>query len=462
MRFFLDSLTEDQVLQLISALCGPSSVPAQMHELIFERTKGHPLLTEQLLGYLSQMDPPEQRRAISDLKAVVDDDLPLTSLITNRIDALRPSEQLTLKVASILGEAFTTHLLHAVHPLRVAAPVLMRDIESLVANKFLNWADPGARETLRFVTGILRDVAYSLVPATQRARIHSAAAAVRLSRLRASRRRRRAPTLRQRCGPQVPRARTCPGCPFPQELRALRAGSATGKGSMSGREIVTAEVLADHYTRSLGFVDGTLPVRLRHAVELWEEAAREALSMGLHGDALAFLARAEDTAYSSPQLDVEFHQQWDARPSSDAALSSRRQTDASGKDQRGTDASGGMGGGGGFAVDTLREAAWSRIAAEAYLGLGDAGAAAEALLLGLQVLGVQVAVKWRGGALGRVLCCVGLGSPRYTVDISVRDGEEVEELLSDALEGTEVRGSLCRRAIMGPACCVPSERGPRA
>lgn len=50
----LDALSADQVLQLIHSLCGPDSIPAQSHHLIFERTQGHPLLTEQLLGYLSQ------------------------------------------------------------------------------------------------------------------------------------------------------------------------------------------------------------------------------------------------------------------------------------------------------------------------------------------------------------------------------------------------------------------------
>ena len=53
-RLVLDALSADQVLQLIHSLCGPDSIPAQSHHLIFERTQGHPLLTEQLLGYLSQ------------------------------------------------------------------------------------------------------------------------------------------------------------------------------------------------------------------------------------------------------------------------------------------------------------------------------------------------------------------------------------------------------------------------
>jgi len=391
-RVILDSLSPEQVEQLIHAVCGPRSLPAEMHELIFERTQGHPLLTEQLLGYLSQMDPPDQRRAFADLGSIVDDELPLTSVITNRIDALRPSEQLTLKVTSILGANFNMQLLRAVHPIRASADVVMRDVDSLVENKFLAWADHGTRDQLVFVTNIIREVAYAMVPATQRAKVHHAAAKELLA-------------VRDRDA-------------YKEQLKA------TGYGAEGADlERASAAAIADHLTRSLGFVDRTIGFRVRQAVQLWEEAANTALDHGADTDALQYLERAEETAFKASEVHLEeLGPHWEADKD---GYGSDKQSMTAPTDEV-------------FEVSPSREALWSRIAAKAYLGLHDPEAAVEALVMGVGVLGINLAAKGPGLVAQMVACCRPNSSLRlrYRADMGTAPMEG--KTFSDVLTACEL------------------------
>ena len=55
----------------------------------------------------------------------------LQAAITNRIDSLDPSQQLTLKVASVIGRIFAFRVLQAVHPIEADKPSLPDYMDTL-------------------------------------------------------------------------------------------------------------------------------------------------------------------------------------------------------------------------------------------------------------------------------------------------------------------------------------------
>src|SRR5581483_2620806 len=90
----------------------------------------------------------------------------------SRIDRLSPSEQLSLKVASVIGRAFTLHTLQDVHPI---ASEVERLTEHLTTMERLDLVLPDRHDTLQtylFKHAITQEVAYNLMLFAQRRQIH--------------------------------------------------------------------------------------------------------------------------------------------------------------------------------------------------------------------------------------------------------------------------------------------------
>lgn len=181
-RLKLEPLAEAATVQLLAQQLDVDDVPELLARWVYQKTEGHPLFIEELTrtlrdravvsmanGECSLTCSPEELDRIS---------LPQTveGLVTARIDRLEPDQQLTFKVAAVIGRRFTLAMLRAIHPLQPDEAQLARQLEPMVALGLLNpIADPAA-PAFEFKHAIIERAAYEMLPFAQRRPLHAAAA----------------------------------------------------------------------------------------------------------------------------------------------------------------------------------------------------------------------------------------------------------------------------------------------
>jgi tetratricopeptide (TPR) repeat protein len=97
-------------------------------------------------------------------------------VVTSRIDRLVPSEQLTLKVASVIGRAFSCQILKDMFPVERDRPLQPAQLESLSRRDLIAPQDVVEDLDYQFRHVITQEVAYDLIPPTQRQSLHQAIA----------------------------------------------------------------------------------------------------------------------------------------------------------------------------------------------------------------------------------------------------------------------------------------------
>src|SRR5260370_27019513 len=116
-------LSREEPAALIGQRLGAHTLPPEVVELVYEKAQGHPLFCEELASAMREAGLIEVvggdcrlRPEAGDLRAM---NLPDTvqGAVTSRVDRLTPPEQLTLKVASVIGPTFSFRLLHEVYPI---------------------------------------------------------------------------------------------------------------------------------------------------------------------------------------------------------------------------------------------------------------------------------------------------------------------------------------------------------
>ncbi|MDR7518083.1 MAG: adenylate/guanylate cyclase domain-containing protein [Armatimonadota bacterium] len=170
MTIDLRPLRLQQTRQLVDAM-GPSLTP-QMQETIAQRAEGNPLFAEELVRMFAD-------RAEADRAATADATVPDTvqAVITARIDRLRPEERRALQAAAVIGRTFWPSAVAelaalSVEEARHAIQLLMA--KDLVAG---HQSSTIAGETeYAFRQTLTRDVAYGMLPRSQRQRAHALAA----------------------------------------------------------------------------------------------------------------------------------------------------------------------------------------------------------------------------------------------------------------------------------------------
>jgi adenylate cyclase len=161
-------------LKLAHIYGAETSVPAAFAERIMARAQGNPFYVEELLNYLK-----DRGFGPGDSTSLDEIELPnsLHSLILSRIDQLTEQQQVTLKIASIIGRLFRAALLWDVHPQRDNFERLTRDLEVL-NNLELTMIDPEPEQTYLFKHIVTQEVAYESLPYATRALIHDQIGAV--------------------------------------------------------------------------------------------------------------------------------------------------------------------------------------------------------------------------------------------------------------------------------------------
>ena len=176
-RLNLSPMQFDDIHALVAQLLGVHNVPDSIAKLISEKAEGNPFFAEELAyamresGLIQITGDQVQLVPNLDLNALT---LPesIQDLVTSRIDLLSPSQQLTIKVASVIGRRFIYRILHHSYPINQDRTILREHLEAL---GHLNLT---ALETLEpeivyaFKHFITQEVSYSLMLFSQRRELH--------------------------------------------------------------------------------------------------------------------------------------------------------------------------------------------------------------------------------------------------------------------------------------------------
>jgi class 3 adenylate cyclase/tetratricopeptide (TPR) repeat protein len=178
----LEAMMLDDVESLVCQRLGVKSVPPMIGRLIREKSEGHPFFAEELAYALRESGiliiEDQVCKVHSRFLNFEDLTLPdtLQAAITNRIDGLDPSQQLTLKVASVIGRIFSFRVLEAVHPIEADRQALPDYLETLTRLSLTLIESEPPDLAYIFKHAVTQEVAYNLMLYSQRRQLHQAVA----------------------------------------------------------------------------------------------------------------------------------------------------------------------------------------------------------------------------------------------------------------------------------------------
>ena len=178
----LEAMMLDDVEALVCQRLGVKSVPPMISRLIREKSEGHPFFAEELAYALRDtgilMIENQECRVHTRFMNFEDLALPdtLQAAITNRIDSLNPSQQLTLKVASVIGRIFAFRALEAIHPIEADRSALPDYLETLTRLSLTMVESEAPDLAYIFKHAVTQEVAYNLMLFSQRRLLHQAVA----------------------------------------------------------------------------------------------------------------------------------------------------------------------------------------------------------------------------------------------------------------------------------------------
>ncbi|MEE8390473.1 MAG: adenylate/guanylate cyclase domain-containing protein, partial [Anaerolineae bacterium] len=116
-RLLLESMSPEEILMLAAAKLGVTGdgLPEPVAELVRTRADGNPFFAEELVYALRDNDLITIKTEAGETRCLVSGDLDraaqtlpdtIQGIVLSRIDRLRPEEQLTLKVAAVIGRTF--------------------------------------------------------------------------------------------------------------------------------------------------------------------------------------------------------------------------------------------------------------------------------------------------------------------------------------------------------------------
>jgi tetratricopeptide (TPR) repeat protein len=181
-RIILERLPSQEILALVAHRLGVDELPPSISSLIMEKAEGHPFFSEELAYALRDAGillieggKCAQAPGMNNLESL---NLPKTvqGVITSRIDRLSPVQQLTLKVASVIGRIFEYTTLDAVYPVPAERTMLRPSLTILEKLDITHLEAPDPHLAYIFKHNITRDVAYNLMLFSQRRRLHKSTA----------------------------------------------------------------------------------------------------------------------------------------------------------------------------------------------------------------------------------------------------------------------------------------------
>jgi tetratricopeptide (TPR) repeat protein len=178
----LQPLASSDTLALVCSRLGVPSLPERVAALIEDRGQGNPFFSEELAYALR--DAGLIRIAdggctiapgAGDLGSVRFPDT-VQGVVAGRIDRLPPGQELTLKVASVVGRSFAFRILRDVHPIEADRSTLHEQLDDLRRHDFTLLDRPEPDLAYLFKHVVTQEVAYSLLLYGQRRQLHRAVA----------------------------------------------------------------------------------------------------------------------------------------------------------------------------------------------------------------------------------------------------------------------------------------------
>ncbi len=180
-RIQLGGLSEVQTKALLENRLGIPTASEGLASLVHSRSEGNPFFAEELTyamrdqGLILVTDGEcSIAPGISDIAQLTPDTV--QSVITSRLGRLTPPQQMTVKVASVIGRVFPLETLRDVYPIeadRTELPSLLDELHRLDI-AITEAPEPG--ETFAFRHAITQEVAYGQLPASQRRKLHRSVA----------------------------------------------------------------------------------------------------------------------------------------------------------------------------------------------------------------------------------------------------------------------------------------------
>ncbi len=177
-RITLKPLTNDDSLRLVCQRLGVDSLPRPIAAFITERAEGHPFFSEELAYSLREANIIRTDNGICHLNVDAAEvsklDFPTTieGVVTNRIDRLTPTQQLVLKVSSVIGRIFALTILYDIHPAQNERPFLNKHLQDLNRLAITQLERPEPELTYMFKHIITQQVSYNLLLYSQRRDLH--------------------------------------------------------------------------------------------------------------------------------------------------------------------------------------------------------------------------------------------------------------------------------------------------
>jgi class 3 adenylate cyclase/tetratricopeptide (TPR) repeat protein len=178
----LEAMSVEDTLALVRQQLGVKSLPEAVAALIRDKAQGNPFFSEEMAYALRDsgliLIEDDECRIASGAGSLNELSLPDTvqGIITSRIDRLSPSQQLALKVASVIGRAFAFRILRDIYPLE-ADKEHLSDYLDVLRQLDLTPLDPSQPDLgYTFKHIITQEVAYNLMLFSQRQQLHRAVA----------------------------------------------------------------------------------------------------------------------------------------------------------------------------------------------------------------------------------------------------------------------------------------------
>jgi class 3 adenylate cyclase/tetratricopeptide (TPR) repeat protein len=174
----LSSLAVVDMARLIEQRLGVKTLPAFVLEFIRARSHGNPFFTEEVAyalrdaGIIRIEDGDVVVGYAADELHRIDFPATVQGVITSRIDRLSPSQQLTLKVASVIGRVFLLKILNTVHPSKIGMNVLLDQLTVLTSQGITDPDVSSPENSYLFRHVITQEVIYGLLTFAQRKQLH--------------------------------------------------------------------------------------------------------------------------------------------------------------------------------------------------------------------------------------------------------------------------------------------------
>ena len=177
----LERMPPDDVVAMMCQRFNVRHLPPEVTTLIRDKAEGHPFFSEQLIcalrdaGHLVLEEGEYRLVAQSATLAALDLPDTIQGVLNSRLDRLTAQQQLTLKVASVLGRSFSFEVLLAVHPLAQDRATLPEQMEALSRLGFLV-LESAKPLVYAFKHALVQEAAYGLLAFSQRRELHRAVA----------------------------------------------------------------------------------------------------------------------------------------------------------------------------------------------------------------------------------------------------------------------------------------------